>query len=51
MEWPPRSDRTAEFPEIDRAAWFGVDEAREKLIPAQVDFVERLLQPGTLTVG
>jgi predicted NUDIX family NTP pyrophosphohydrolase len=44
MEWPPRSGRQAEFPEIDRAAWFGADAAREKLVPAQVELLERLLQ-------
>jgi predicted NUDIX family NTP pyrophosphohydrolase len=43
MEWPPRSGRTAEFPEIDRAGWFAVDEAREKLNPAQAKFLDRLL--------
>ena len=43
MEWPPRSGRTASFPEIDRAEWFDVDTAREKLVPAQAEFVERLL--------
>jgi predicted NUDIX family NTP pyrophosphohydrolase len=42
LEWPPRSGRTQEFPEIDRAEWFGLDAAREKLNPAQVAFVERL---------
>jgi predicted NUDIX family NTP pyrophosphohydrolase len=44
MEWPPRSGRTAEFPEIDRAAWFGADEAREKLVAAQAEFIDRLLE-------
>jgi predicted NUDIX family NTP pyrophosphohydrolase len=44
MEWPPRSGRTAEFPEIDRAAWFGVEAAREKLVAAQAGFVDRLLE-------
>ena len=47
MEWPPRSGRTAEFPEIDRAAWFAVDAAREKLVPAQAEFLDRLLAIGT----
>jgi predicted NUDIX family NTP pyrophosphohydrolase len=42
MEWPPRSGRTREFPEVDRAAWFGLDEAREKLIPAQSALLDRL---------
>ncbi len=42
MEWPPRSGRTQEFPEVDRAEWFSVDEARSKLNPAQAAFLERL---------
>jgi predicted NUDIX family NTP pyrophosphohydrolase len=42
MQWPPRSGREAEFPEIDRAAWFGLDEARAKIIPAQAELVDRL---------
>jgi predicted NUDIX family NTP pyrophosphohydrolase len=44
MEWPPRSGRTVEFPEIDRAGWFGVDAAREKLVAAQAEFLDRLLE-------
>jgi predicted NUDIX family NTP pyrophosphohydrolase len=43
MQWPPRSGRMSEFPEVDRAAWFGADEARERLIPAQSAFIDRLL--------
>ena len=42
MEWPPRSGRMESFPEIDRAEWFDLDEAREKLNPAQADFLDRL---------
>jgi predicted NUDIX family NTP pyrophosphohydrolase len=42
IEWPPRSGKTAEFPEIDRAEWFDVQTAREKLNPAQVEFLDRL---------
>ena len=42
MEWPPRSGRQVEFPEIDRAEWFSVDEARTKLNPAQAEFLDRL---------
>ena len=42
MEWPPRSGRTQEFPEIDRAEWFPLARAREKLIEAQAAFVDRL---------
>ena len=43
LEWPPRSGTMREFPEIDRAAWFGVDEARERLNPAQAELVDRLV--------
>ena len=42
LEWPPRSGRRQAFPEVDRAAWFGLDEARAKLNPAQAAFVDRL---------
>ena len=42
MEWPPRSRRFAEFPEIDRVAWFGLEVARDKVNPAQVPLLERL---------
>ena len=42
LEWPPRSGRTQSFPEVDRAAWFGLDEARARLNPAQAAFVDRL---------
>ena len=42
VEWPPRSGRTQAFPEVDRAEWFGLDAARQKLNPAQAAFVDRL---------
>jgi predicted NUDIX family NTP pyrophosphohydrolase len=42
LEWPPRSGSMRTFPEVDRAEWFGLDAAREKLNPAQVAFVDRL---------
>lgn len=43
MEWPPRSGKLAEFPEIDRAEWWTVDEARDKLVKGQRPFLDRLL--------
>ncbi len=46
MEWPPRSGRQQEFPEIDRAEWFALARAREKLLPAQAAFVDRLEEAG-----
>jgi predicted NUDIX family NTP pyrophosphohydrolase len=42
MEWPPRSGRTQEFPEVDRAGWFGLEEARRKLLRGQIGFLDRL---------
>jgi predicted NUDIX family NTP pyrophosphohydrolase len=42
LEWPPRSGQRQAFPEVDRVAFFGLDEAREKINPAQVAFLERL---------
>jgi predicted NUDIX family NTP pyrophosphohydrolase len=44
MEWPPRSGRIGEFPEVDRAGWFDIEEARDKLVPAQAEFLDRLLE-------
>ena len=43
LEWPPRSGRMQEFPEIDRAEWFPLEEARRKVPPAQEPFLDRLL--------
>jgi predicted NUDIX family NTP pyrophosphohydrolase len=44
MEWPPRSGRLQQFPEIDRVEWFGLAAARDKLLPAQLPFLDRLQQ-------
>ncbi len=43
LEWPPRSGRMRTFPEVDRAEWFSVQEARSKLVKGQVVFLDRLL--------
>jgi predicted NUDIX family NTP pyrophosphohydrolase len=48
LEWPPRSGHFQEFPEVDRAAWFTLDEARDKLIAAQAAFLDRLETEGTV---
>jgi predicted NUDIX family NTP pyrophosphohydrolase len=42
IEWPPRSGKRRTFPEVDRAAWFALDEARAKINPAQAEFPDRL---------
>jgi len=44
MEWPRGSGRMQQFPEIDRAAWLGMDEARDKLVAGQRVFLERLAE-------
>jgi predicted NUDIX family NTP pyrophosphohydrolase len=41
-EWPPRSGRVQQFPEIDRAAWFAIDEARGRIIKGQRGFLDEL---------
>ena len=44
LEWPPKSGRMQNFPEVDRAAWFAPAEAREKIQPGQAPFIARLLE-------
>jgi predicted NUDIX family NTP pyrophosphohydrolase len=44
LEWPPRSGRIQQFPELDRAAWFDLDTARRKAFASQVPFFDRLEQ-------
>jgi predicted NUDIX family NTP pyrophosphohydrolase len=44
MEWPPKSGRKQEFPEIDRAEWFPVRIALQKINPAQATFIRELIE-------
>jgi predicted NUDIX family NTP pyrophosphohydrolase len=44
MEWPPRSGTQQEFPEVDRAEWFDLEAARKKILPAQAELLDRLLE-------
>jgi predicted NUDIX family NTP pyrophosphohydrolase len=44
MEWPPRSGEQREFPEVDRAAWFALDEARRRILGSQAELLERLIE-------
>lgn len=44
MEWPPRSDTQASFPEVDQAEWFTLEEARTKLLAGQLPLLDRLLE-------
>jgi predicted NUDIX family NTP pyrophosphohydrolase len=44
MEWPPRSGSEQEFPEVDRAEWFDLEKAREKILPAQAELLDRLVE-------
>ena len=47
MEWPPRSGQMREFPEVDRAAWFALAEARERILPAQAPLLDRLAEQAS----
>jgi len=49
IEWPPRSGRQQQFPEVDRAAWFDIETARQQIFKGQAGFVEELAQ--TLAAG
>jgi predicted NUDIX family NTP pyrophosphohydrolase len=44
LEWPPRSGRKRAFPEVDRAGWFGMDEARVKILVSQLPFVTAIAE-------
>lgn len=44
LEWPPRSGNRIEVPEVDRAEWFTLDRAHEKVNPAQVALLDRLAE-------
>jgi predicted NUDIX family NTP pyrophosphohydrolase len=54
IEWPPRSGQRREFPEVDRAAWFALAEAKRKILKSQLGLLEQLVEllsrrddPGT----
>lgn len=44
MEWPPRSGRMQSFPEVDRVEWFGIGEARKKILPSQLGLLDQVQQ-------
>jgi predicted NUDIX family NTP pyrophosphohydrolase len=44
VEWPPRSGRMIDIPEVDRAAWFPIGEARERILKSQQAFLDRLVR-------
>lgn len=44
VQWPPRSGKMLEIPEVDRAEWFAIHEAREKINPAQAELLDRLAE-------
>jgi predicted NUDIX family NTP pyrophosphohydrolase len=43
LEWPPKSGQKKQFPEVDRAEWFIPADARRKILPGQVEFIDRLV--------
>lgn len=44
LEWPPHSGRKIEVPEVDRGAWYSMDEARSRLLSSQQPFLDRLIE-------
>jgi predicted NUDIX family NTP pyrophosphohydrolase len=42
IEWPPKSGKMCEFPEVDRAGWFSLEQARSKILPGQVNLLDTL---------
>ena len=44
LEWPPRSGQLQNFPEVDRAAWFSIGSAKQKLLRGQLVFLDRLVE-------
>ena len=44
VQWPPRSGKMLEIPEVDRAEWFGIQQAREKINAAQAELLDRLAE-------
>jgi predicted NUDIX family NTP pyrophosphohydrolase len=44
MEWPPRSGRMVAFPEVDRGDWFGVEEARRRILKSQAGLLDSLVE-------
>jgi len=43
LEWPPKSGKFQQYPEVDRAAWFNISQARNKILAGQVRFIEQLI--------
>lgn len=46
LQWPPRSGKVQDFPEVDRTTWFSPDDARPLMVAAQREFLDRLTAPG-----
>jgi predicted NUDIX family NTP pyrophosphohydrolase len=44
IEWPPRSGRQLEIPEVDRGAWFGIEEARQRVLKSQTPMIDLLIK-------
>jgi predicted NUDIX family NTP pyrophosphohydrolase len=47
VEWPPKSGRIQDFPEVDRAGWFNIEEARKRINPGQVGLIDQLISSLT----
>ena len=43
LEWPPKTGRITEYPEVDRGEWFSIEAARQKILPSQAELISDLL--------
>ncbi len=44
IEWPPKSGKFRDYPEVDKGEWFGYDAAKQKINPAQIPLIEELIK-------
>ena len=51
MEWPPKSGKLANFPEVDRGEWFQTHDALKKINPAQADFIVQMISKISASLG
>ena len=50
LEWPPKSGRHQDYPEVDRAAWFAIETARNKIVKGQAPLLDQLVQMFDLAI-
>jgi predicted NUDIX family NTP pyrophosphohydrolase len=51
VEWPPKSGKIQDFPEVDRASWFNIEEARKRINPGQIGLLDQLISSLATGIG